>query len=164
MAEREEIRRAIKVFFRQLNWLFFTFFSGLLTFMVTAWLITAGGTAPMDPSYEPFLRFGAPISGIALILIANRLFKQRVQAGREQEKLYQKMDAFRGAVVLRMVILDGAAFVNLISYVMAGSWLFLALASVVLFLFIVTKPNLERFITEMQLNATEEQVMRDHTL
>lgn len=164
MAEREEIRRAIKVFFRQLNWLFFTFFSGLLTFMVVAWMITGGGVETIDPSYEPFLRFAAPISGIALIIIAHKLFQARLQPGRTADKLYQKMDAYRGAVVLRMILLDGAAFVNLIAFITAGSYLFMALAAVVLFLFLVTKPNLEKFITDMQLNPTEEQVMRDHTI
>jgi hypothetical protein len=164
MAERDEIRRTIRVYFRQLNWLFFTFFAGLVTFMVVAWIITGGGTQPIDASYEPFLRFAAPISGIALIVIANRLYQQRVKPAREAEKLYQKMDAYRGGVVLRMIVMDGAAFINLIAFLAAGSYLFLILCAIVLVLFVLTKPNLEKFIDELHLNATEEQVMRDHTI
>lgn len=164
MAEREEVRSTIRKFFRQLNYMFFVFLAGIIIFSLVAWIVTAGGEAPMNSQYETFLRFAAPISGIALILMSNRLFANRIREGRTAEKLYQKMDAYRAGAVIRMLVLDGAAFINLISFVMAGNYLFLFLCLAILIMFILTKPSLEKFITDMQLSEMEEQVMRDHTI
>lgn len=38
-----------------------------------------------------------------------------VKFAREAQKLYEKMDAYRGATVVRFLLLDGAAFVQLIA-------------------------------------------------
>jgi len=157
----EEARRQIRAYFRQLNLLFFVFIMGIVLFLVTAYVVVyfQGG---MDVSYDDYLVIAAPLSGIALVIMSYRLFLGRVKVAREKEKLYQKMEGYRSGQVLRMVILDGAAFIQLIAYIMTDNKLYLWLCLGVMTVFFLARPGLERFISEMRLGDVEAQVMRDH--
>ena len=105
---------------------------------------------------------GAPLSGVALIIIAQRLADARFKGARGNFKLHEKMDAYRAGAVLRMIVLDGAAFLQLIAYVFTDNKLFLLLALAVVTVFWMSKPSLERFVRDMALNEVEKKVMRDH--
>lgn len=157
----EEARRQIRAYFRQLNYLFGVFISGVVLFLITAYIVVyfQGG---MNDAYNDFLIVGAPLSGIALILMSYRLFLGRVKQAREREKLYQKMEGYRSGQVLRMVILDGAAFIQLIAYIMSDNKLYLALCLGVMTVFFLSRPTLEKFISDLRLSDVEAQVMRDH--
>ena len=158
---KEAVRAEIKRFFRQLNTMFGVFLTGVFLFLVSVQVVVYFQGA-LDPTYTQFLYFGAPISGVALIVIAQRLAEGRFKGGRGALKLHEKMDAYRSGSVLRMIVLDGAAFLQLIAYVFTDDKLFLLLALAVVTVFFMSKPGLERFMRDMDLNEVERKVMRDH--
>ena len=142
--------------------IFGSFLAGIILFMISV-VIVVYYQGPMDPEYNAFLFIFAPISAIALMMLGYRLFMGRVKQGREKaDQLWQKMDAYRGATVIRMLLLDGAAFIQLIAYVMSADKVFLILCLVICTMFMLYRPRLESFIKDMELNETEKQVMRDH--
>lgn len=155
-------RKEIKDFFRQLNTMFVVFFAGIFLFLMSVVIVVyfQGG---LDVSYTKFLWVGAPLSSIALVVIAGRLADGRFKGGRGDRKLYEKMDAYRSGTVLRMVILDGATFVQLIAYVFTADKLFLLLALVVGLVFLMYRPSIEKFSRDLELNDVEKRVMRDHS-
>ena len=163
MAEKinPEAKKQIKNYFRQSRYLFFSFLMGLVLFFVTAYIAILYQD-PTNLEYADFLLFGAPVSGIALVLLSYRLFLGRVGNARKKEKLYEKMEGYRSGMVLRFILLDGAAFIQLIAYIMTGNKLYLALCVVIMTLFFAIRPSIERFIKEMELNEIESKVMRDH--
>jgi len=66
--------------------------------------------------------------------------------------------------MLRFMLLDGAAFVQLGASILTENRIFLAVALVVATLFMLYRPGLERFIKDMALNDVEAKVMRDHAV
>jgi hypothetical protein len=158
---QEAVRNEIKSFFRQLNTMFGVFLAGVFLFLVSVQIVVYFQGA-LDASYTRFLYFGAPLSGVALILMAQRLAEGRFKGGRGNFKLHEKMDAYRAGAVLRMIVLDGAAFIQLIAYVFTDNKLFLLLALAVITVFFMSRPSLERFMKDMELNEVEKKVMRDH--
>ncbi len=157
----EEAKKQIKNYFRQSRYLFFTFLIGLALFMVTAYIVIYF-QQPLNPEYATFLQISAPLSGIALVLMSYRLFMGRVKSAQKTDKLFEKMEGYRSGMVLRYILLDGAAFIQLISYIMTGNKLYLILCIVIMTLFFTVRPGIERFIKEMGLNDLESKVMRDH--
>lgn len=157
----EAVRRQVRDYFRQSQILFFVFLIGLVMFMATAYIVIMYQQA-LNPEYAIFLLVMAPLSGIALVVISYRLFMGRIKNAQEQEGLYEKMEGYRGAMVLRYILLDGAAFVQIITFIMTGNKLYLLLCLVIVTLFFMNRPGLERFISDMELNDVESQVMRDH--
>ena len=80
------------------------------------------------------------------------------------EKLYEKMEAYRGAIVLRFLLLDGAIFIQIIAYLMTENKLFVVLSVVVVSMFMLYRPNAKRFAKEMDLNTLESEVILDHSV
>ena len=157
----EEVRKAVRRFFRQMNFLFSVFVAGLILFLVTAYIVVYY-RGPAGTEYGTMLFIASPVSGIALIVMAYRLYLGRLKGARESDQLYVKMESYRSGQVLRMILFDGAAFVQLIVYLLTGEKLYLLLCLGILTVFFLARPNLERFITDLQLNDTEARVMRDH--
>lgn len=157
----EEVRKRVREYFRQSGILFGSFLAGLLLFLATAYLVVYY-QGPLNPEYYTFLTYAAPASGLGLVLMAHRLSMGRIREARKTERLFQKMEGYRSALVLRMILLDGAAFVQLISYVMIENKLLLVICLVLLTLFMLYRPTLSRFIKEMELSELETRVIEDH--
>jgi hypothetical protein len=158
----EAVRKQVRSFFRMLSLLFFSLLMSVVLFLIAV-VIAAYVREPESHKLDTILLVVAPISSGALIMVANRLFVGRVNAAKNKEKLYEKMDAYRGAVIFRYMLLDGAAFIPLVAYLFTENKVFVAVGMVVISLFLLYRPGLERFIREMELNAVEAQVMRDHS-
>ena len=157
----EEARKQIREFFRQLNMLFIVFIAGIVLFLITGYIVVEF-QKPLNPEYDTFLIFGAPACGVALILLGYRLFLGRLKNARTAGKLFEKMEGYRSAMVLRLILLDGAAFVQVIAFIMTGERMYLFLCLGVVTVFMLVKPGVERFVKEMELGEVEAKVMRDH--
>jgi Na+-transporting NADH:ubiquinone oxidoreductase subunit NqrC len=156
------VRKQVRSFFRTLTLLFISLLTSVVLFLAAV-VIAAYVREPEKHDLDTILLIVAPISSAALMLIANRLFSARVNSAKTKDKLYEKMDDYRAAVILRFMLLDAAAFVPLVAYLLTENKAFLAIGLVVITMFLLYRPGLERFIREMELNTLEAQVMRDHS-
>lgn len=166
MAKREinpKVQKQVKGFFRQLNMLFGVFLAGVLMFLVSV-MIVVYYRVPENHDLDTILLFAAPISTAALLLISHRLFMSRLKSAGELEKLFQKMEAYRGAIVLRYLLLDGAIFLQIIAYLLTENKLFVVLSVVVISMFMLYRPNARRFTKEMALSELETEVIMDHSV
>ena len=166
MAKREinpKVQKQVKGFFRQLNMLFGVFLAGVLMFLVSV-MIVVYYREPENHDLDLILLIAAPISTAALLLISNRLFASRLKSAMNLEKLYEKMEAYRGAIVLRFLLLDGAIFIQIIAYLMTENKLFVVLSVVVVSMFMLYRPNAKRFAKRMALNDLETEVILDHSV
>jgi hypothetical protein len=157
----EAARKEIRQFFTQLTLLFIAFIAGIFLFLISV-LIVAQQADPKAQDLDLVLLISAPISSMGLLLVAHRLFLGRLKRAQEAEKLYQKMDSYRSATMLRFMLLDGAAFVQLGAFLLTENRIFIAVAMVVATLFMLYRPTMERFIKDVGLNAVEAKVVRDH--
>jgi hypothetical protein len=160
-SQNEAVRKEFKSFFWQLGVMHYSFFAGVFLFMMTS-LVVVYYQNPLNESYTDYLYIGAPVSSMALILLAYRLGVARFKLAQDAPKLYQKMDAYRAGVVLRMILLDGAAFVLLIAYIFTGKHIFIYLSFVVVSVFLLYKPHARQFIKDLKLNELEQKVIREH--
>lgn len=156
-------RKQVKGFFRQLNSLFGIFLAGVLLFLFSV-MIVVYYRVPENHDLDTILLIAAPISTAALLLISHRLFTSRLQSAKKLEKLYERMEAYRGAIVLRFLLLDGAIFLQIIAYLLTENKLFVVLSVVVITMFMLYKPSPQRFTKEMELSELEAEVILDHAV
>ncbi len=157
----EAAKKQIRQFFTQLRLTFFAFLAGIILFMVSVLIVTQSAD-PKSHSLDTVLLVAAPLSSMALLLVAHRLFQGRVKAAQGAAKLFEKMDAYQSATMLRFLLLDGAAFIQLIAFFLTENRIFLPITLVVATLFMLYRPTMDRFIRDMALNPVEAKVMRDH--
>jgi hypothetical protein len=157
----EAARKEIRQYFTQLTLIFIAFIAGIFLFLISVLIVTQAGD-PKSHDLDTILLISAPISSMGLLLVANRLFAGRVKKGQEAEKLFEKMDSYRSANMLRFMMLDGAAFVQLGAFVLTENRVFIAIAMVIATLFMLYRPHMERFIKDLALTDVEAKVIRDH--
>lgn len=167
MDRHEAARKQIRGYLLRTNILFFSIAINILVFAGVVMVLTGFGAAPMVPPQDSgeisgYMIYLAPLSGLALVLLALRFYRTRLEQARKEEGLYHKMEGYRSALILRMALLDGAALVNLVAYMLNVQILHLGLAAIVLVMFIFQKPGLEKMIRELDVNNLEAQVLRDH--
>ena len=157
----EAVRKQIRQFFNQLTLIFVAFLAGIFLFLISVLIATQSGD-PKAQGLDMVLLITAPLSTMGMMLFANRLYQGRVKRAQDEEKLFQKMDAYRSATMLRFLLLDGAAFVQLGAFLLTENRVFIVVAIVVTTVFMFYRPHLERFVKDMALNDIEAKVMRDH--
>jgi hypothetical protein len=158
----EAARKQIRQFLSQLNLIFWGFLVSIILFLVAV-VIVSYSADPKSHELDMVMLVSAPLSSMALMVMAHRLFLARIKPAQNFEKLYQKIDAYKGATLIRFVLLDGAAFAQLIAFFLTENRLFIPTTVVVATVFFLYRPGLERFIKDMDLNSVEAQVMRDHS-
>ena len=87
----EAAKKQVRQYFNQLTLIFVGFLASILLFLVSV-LIVSASADPKSHDLDLVMFISAPLSSMALILIANRLFVARLRAAKEAEKLYQKID------------------------------------------------------------------------
>lgn len=156
-----EAKKQVRQYFNQLTLIFVAFLAGIFLFLISVLIVTQAGD-PKAKDLDMILLITAPISSMGMLFIAFRLFQSRLQRAQAAEKLFQKMDAYRSATMIRFLLLDGAAFVQLGAFLLTENRIFIVIAVVVTTVFMLYRPHLARFIKDLGLQEVEAQVMRDH--
>jgi hypothetical protein len=158
----EAARKHIRNYFLTTKILYFAIVGGVFLFALAIWIFTGYDAMAIDLSLDSVLQIATPISTVALIVMSFLLYQVRLKAARSQEKMYEKMELYRTAWLVRMMVLDGAGFLNIISFIFTCNELFYYIFGVILLLFTLNYPSSEKFISEMNLSPVEERVIRDH--
>lgn len=148
---------SLKNYFLQLRLLYYMIPSGIVVMGIALWI--SGGMQDEIPAGQSWLRYAAPVSGMAMLFLAHRLFKTRLEEARNQTELYKKLAHYRSALLVRYLVLDGAAIINLIGFYLSGDLLFFFLAGVVLLLFVLYRPTVAKLCKDLELNSAEEQII-----
>jgi hypothetical protein len=167
MGLHEEATRQIKSYLLRTNVLYFSIAINIVVFAVVTLFLTGFGVQGMQApegreTAAGWLIYLAPASGLAMALLGMRFFRTRNEQAQKAETLFLKMEGYRSATLLRMVLWDAAALANLVAFMFNVQWLHMVLATMVLVLYAMHKPSLNRMIRDLNLSGLEEQVLRDH--
>ncbi|MCB9234733.1 MAG: hypothetical protein H6581_23980 [Bacteroidia bacterium] len=151
---------ALKPFFRQLNLLYYAILIGLLTFFVAAY-VSAGMLAEKNLPDMGWLIFAAPLSGMAFLVLSQRLYVRKIGDILKADALHLRIEGFRSATILRLLVLDFAGVLNLGAFALTSNFLFLALAGVVVVLYLLYRPTLTRMARDLKLEGLEKEMVFD---
>ena len=144
-----------KPYFQQVNLLFFSLMAGIvITFLAfqTVLPVLMESVAGLDLRW---MIYAGPISGLAVVILSNRLYQTRIMKARESADLSLKISEYRNSVVIRMIVLDFAAILNVFCFGFTGNYLFVGLAAVVLMLFVLYRPSAAQLVRDLQLEGED---------
>ena len=157
-----EAKEQLQRFFRQLTLLFTVFLMGLLVVLVGVLVGNNFGQDPTNPEADRLMQWAVPFLALAQLLLSQFVYNSRIKRGRDEDKLYKKMDAFKSGMLLRFIVMNSAAILACIAFLMTGSWIFIGLAVIVGGVMFFYRPTTPRFIQDLQLSKIEQQVVEDH--
>ncbi len=147
-----------KKFFSLLNILYYALFVGNILFIAIAyWIVQSESIDSFIPQSENMLLIAAIlVSG--LIMASNLIFKKKLPKIQLMNEIQEKTKAYLLIFIIRISFLQSASFIATIFYLLTSNTLLLALAGLIIFLFLTIKPSQKRIIFEMKL--TKEQATK----
>ena len=127
--------------------------AGIFYFFGTA------GNAPLSAveagAQKEFYLVGAAV--ILGVLASAQLFGTKVRNLAQVKDLKEKLAGYRAALILRYMLLEVPSLLAIFFYFITDNAFLLIFSGMILILFWLYRPTKERLITDLELNAAEQQ-------
>ena len=144
-----------KQYFRINNLLYFALLSGQIVFSAITLFLNHGLMFQPDPSLRDIFIYIVPLFVLNGFVTGNIIYKNRLKKIKKFNSLTSKMTEYRGAIIIRMALLEGASLFSIVIYLITADIAFIAMAGIVVLYFLLLKPSREKVILELELNSTE---------
>lgn len=149
-------------YFKSLNILHYALAAGQILFGVIAFIFQKTTSIIInDPSVLNGLRLAVPLIAIVSVVSGGLLYKKQVSDIRNKYNLSHKLNAYRSIVITRDVLFQFPSLLAVISFMLTGEMLFLALTGSLITLFVYVRPAKERVIRDLQLSSEETNLVND---
>ena len=149
-----------QVYFTSLKILHIALLIGQILFAgVSYFLHQSGGLQFNMGELAPMLKILVPILILGASLGSQFLFKFKIREAISKESLSAKLVGYRIALVLQCAILEGASLFSIMSYLLTADIWFLAMAAIVIVVFVLQAPNQQKVAMVLQLNNQEKQIL-----
>lgn len=147
-------------YFKVLQIIFYALVAGQVMFGFVALLLIqmAGFNAELQ-DLENILLIIVCVFVFSGYLGSRIFFQVRMKSARARNSLAEKMDDYRGAVIIRFALLEGPSMLSIIAYLITGLWAFLIIAAFIIVIFFALRPTPDKAINDLQLNLNEEQII-----
>ncbi len=149
---------ALKNFFRPIRLVYWTVLAGMTAMLGAAWMIGNELTIPRELDFT-WLNYAAPLSGMAFIILGERIYRLRITRARALQPLAKQIAGYREAVILRMMIFDGAALVLIAAFAFSGNFLLAGLAAVIIFMYLLGMPTALKMVNDLKIEGLEREVI-----
>ena len=89
------------------------------------------------------------------------MYKKQVIDIRNKYNLSNKLNAYRSIVIIRDALFEFPSLLAVISFMLTGEMLFLALTGSLITLFVYVRPTKDRVIRDLQLSSAETNLVND---
>lgn len=149
---------ALKNFFRPINLVYWTVLFGMVAMLGASYMISTHIVLPDTYSLD-WLIYAAPLSGMAFIILGERTYRRQIMKAKANTELSQQLQGFRSAIIARMMILDAATIVLILSFAFTSNILFAGLALIIIFMYLLGRPTAEKMVRDLQIEGLEKDVI-----
>lgn len=147
-----------KAALKSINVFFYAMVGGMLMFTILIFALNLlEKPAMVDESMvNIFLVVVLLVAAISLI-VATRMYPKRIAAAHATGlSLIDKLNIYRGALVLYMALCEGPGLFAVIVYFLTGNKLLLIVVAVVLLAMLLKRPEKSKIFNELQLSSREQ--------
>lgn len=150
-------RISIKEFIRTNRILCFALIAGQLMFaVISIFLVKVNGMSfGKTDLYNVFL-YLVPLLSLSCIIGGFAYFKSKIKLIKERSELYEKFAEYRSAQIIRWSLLEGPSFFSIMAFIITSSYLFLAIAAIMISIFFITIPTNEKLEKDLELSWEEK--------
>ena len=137
--------------------LHFALFAGQLIFVLLASLLVFFHLFPaVLGKYAPELILLSALIEVIAILLARFLFRRQLnKINATGKSLSQKMIAYRKANITRWAILEAAALLVIVLFLLTNQWLIIFIVLALLFIFYTSRPTAPNIANDLQVSEQE---------
>ena len=154
-------QQTIKQYFTALTVLHVALTSGVIIFIVIAYFLHGSIANGNAETLGNIFQYMVPALAIIGIVAGNILYKKQVNEIKSKDGLAQKLNAYRATFILRDALLEGPALFAIITFLLCGEFIFLAVAILIVLIFVLIKPSKDKIIRDLELSTDEILIMED---
>lgn len=137
------------------------FVIGLAFFALVSFLMQLNGFGTIGENVNKFAVYIIPIIALIGLISSTLLFKRKLNECKTKQNLKEKLTEYRSALILKFGIIEGTTFITLISYLLTGELIVLAVAGILIIAFITYFPTKGKLINDLELSFTDKQIFDD---
>lgn len=137
--------------------LHFALFAGQIIFVLIATLLVSLNLFPeILGKYGPEMILLSALIEVIAIILSKMLFKRKLKKiNKNTLSLSQKLQAYRSANITRWAILEGAALIVIVLFLLTNQFLILFIVLALLFIFYTTRPTAPNIATDLGVSEGE---------
>ena len=125
-------------------------FAGICTY-----LVYTKAVFPAAAELEKVLQVAALIVTAGGVYAGLTIFKKKLVQVRDMQSDKEKFSLYRSALIIQWALLEAPSLFCVICFLLTGNYAFLALAVVLIFLFVMAAPSKTKMLTQLQLSESE---------
>lgn len=128
--------------------------AGMVLFAIVTLVIHQADSSPFtSKEIMDILLYIVPAIAIGGSLASNIVFKNRLLEIKSVERLTEKLEGYRSALIIRYALLEGPSLLAIIAYLLTANFFFLGIAAIVILYFASLRPTREKIIYDLELDA-----------
>lgn len=144
--------------YKTLNILFTAFLAGQIVFaLIFLFVVLPPEKIEGNSTFSSILLLLSICLSVAGLFGGNVLYKKSVQKASQENEAEKKMEAYKGALIMKYALLEGPCLFALIAYFLTGNIQFMYMAGLLIIVFVMNKPSRDKIATELQLSEQEVQ-------
>jgi hypothetical protein len=133
-----------------------------ITMLPFIWLLMESQTSQLAVvSNDPVIIIFFGLTCIVLSAVAYMYKKRNLPGAVNQEQLRSKLDSYTTTLIIHFAFLEGAALLSTLALYLTSHTLFIVLYILILFVFSLSRPNMDRTFRELQLNRQEREIISE---
>lgn len=158
MAEQSGITS--KDYFNHLGVLHSSLFMGPVLFALISIFINRTKT-PLDGELSTIFLFMVPLFAIGAIIGSHLISKSQLAAIKTKAELSDKLQDYRGLIILRYALIEGAALFSIVTYFLTANFILLGIGALLVIFLGIQRPTKAKVAKELYLNKEERTTIED---
>ena len=145
-----------KEYFNMLTILFYAMIVGIVFFALISFFLQQNDFVFREIDIDVF-NYIVPLFIVGGVIGGNLLFKNQLKEASSKKDLLEKLKHYRSALIVKYAFFESSAFFAIITYLLTGEILFLALAGIPILAFLLNIPSITKIGNNLNLNYDEKQ-------
>ena len=95
------------------------------------------------------------------IIASNMIYKKKLVKIKEKTSLKEKLEEYRGALIIKFALVEGPAFLLILVFLITGKYFLLGLAALMVGILVFYSPSIEKAINEIELSENEAKIIEN---
>ena len=148
-------KQTSKQYFRSITILYLGLLIGQLAFSAITLYLNLGLLFQPDDSLRDVFIYIVPIIVVNGFVTGQLIYRNRLKKIKNYNSLASKMGEYRGAMIIRLAMLEGASLFAIIVYLLTADLIFIAMSGLIIAYFIILRPTIDKISMDLELNSTE---------
>jgi MFS family permease len=151
-----------KEYFHALQIIYFALIAGQVLFgLLTFYLIQSGLFDGDQKDLRNIFIYIVPVFVVGGIFGSHIMFKKVLNEAKRKPSLYEKISAYRSALIVRYALLEGPSFFGIVVFLITGDYLFLGMNGLIIAVFFTLMPTVNRAVNDLELSANDTHTIND---